>query len=266
MTQPPQEPAPEDQPRQSSAGGPQEPEQPPREAPQSESTPGQSPPFTGPQQPPPSGSPQQPSPYGGTYAQAGGQPPPPGTQESAYGGAPSDTAQTGYGYQYTDRAQGLAGRGARLAAALVDLIILAVINWILGLIFGQTVTWINNPDGTVSVGYSSGGVAGGLLWIAIFLAYFTILHSKWEGQTLGKRVLGIRVVREGDRGTISTGQALGRAAVYYFSWWVCVVGGIINLAWILWDPRRQALHDKVAKTVVANAKPGDPNPYRTGPF
>ena len=39
----------------------------------------------------------------------------------------------------------------------------------------------------------------------------------------------------------------------------CGIGGLIDVAWILWDPRKQALHDKVAKTLVVTAVP--PNPY-----
>ena len=41
--------------------------------------------------------------------------------------------------------------------------------------------------------------------------------------------------------------------------------GVLSLldpAWISWDPRRQALYDKVARTVVVQAGPGIPNPYR----
>jgi uncharacterized RDD family membrane protein YckC len=36
--------------------------------------------------------------------------------------------------------------------------------------------------------------------------------------------------------------------------------GLINVAWSLWDPRRQALHDTLAKTTVVNAGPDLRNP------
>ncbi|MEU7749099.1 hypothetical protein [Nonomuraea sp. NPDC049158] len=32
------------------------------------------------------------------------------------------------------------------------------------------------------------------------------------------------------------------------------MGGLLDLGWILFDPRKQALHDKAAKTVVVNAR------------
>jgi hypothetical protein len=36
-----------------------------------------------------------------------------------------------------------------------------------------------------------------------------------------------------------------------------------NALWILWNPRRQCLHDKAAKIVIAKVSPGDPDPYAT---
>lgn len=246
MTQPPQEPQPEDQPWQNPAGGPpqhgphQQPPQPPQQ---------------------PYGTPQPP-PYGGQYGQpyGGGQVPP---GAPAYGGLPSYTGEAGYGY--VDPAAGLAGRGARFGAGILDLIILGVVGQLISLPFGSIVTTTTNSDGSRSVNFSGGGAFAYLLELVIYLGYFTLLHSKWEGQTVGKKALGIRLVREADRGPVSVGQALGRAAVMNFAWLLCFIGGLINLGWILWDPRRQALHCKVAKTLVINAKPGDPNPYRTGP-
>ncbi len=70
------------------------------------------------------------------------------------------------------------------------------------------------------------------------------------------------------------GQAVARQAFVYAITIVTVVlnfvtpaAGILGLvglldnAWILWDERRQALHDKVAGTVVMKATPWTPNPY-----
>jgi uncharacterized RDD family membrane protein YckC len=279
---PPQEPQPEDQPWQNPSGGapqqdpyqqPQQPQYPPQGQPQYPPPPQGQPQYPPPPPPPGQyGSPQQPPPYGAGYAQptpqpqpyGGGQQPPYDPNAPAYAGLPSYGGQTGYGY--ADPAEGLASRGARLGAGVIDWIILAVVGLVISIPFGQVVTSTTNSDGSSSMSFNAGGGFGGLLELIIFFAYFTVLHAKWEGQTVGKKALGIRLVRADDRGAVSVGQALGRAAVYYFSWWLCLIGGIINLAWILWDPRRQALHDKIAKTVVASAKPQDPNPYRTGPF
>jgi hypothetical protein len=35
--------------------------------------------------------------------------------------------------------------------------------------------------------------------------------------------------------------------------WLCRLVSLLDLGWILFDPREQAPHDKAAKTVVVNA-------------
>jgi uncharacterized RDD family membrane protein YckC len=76
-----------------------------------------------------------------------------------------------------------------------------------------------------------------------------------NGQTWGKQLLGVRVVRE-LRGpmTLATGlarEAIGKQLLTF------ITGGIyapLDYAWALWDPERQALHDKVADTLVVVAQ------------
>ena len=59
---------------------------------------------------------------------------------------------------------------------------------------------------------------------------------------------------------VATGQypSLGKAALRGFIWWlevaftVCIIGAI-GWLWQLWDPQRQAIHDKVAGTIVTTS-------------
>jgi uncharacterized RDD family membrane protein YckC len=82
--------------------------------------------------------------------------------------------------------------------------------------------------------------------------YFWLLHAFWNGQTLGKKLWAIRVVQEtGAR--IGVGQAAVRQGVETVLAWLCCVGALLDLGWILFDPRKQALHDKAARTVVVRA-------------
>ena len=82
----------------------------------------------------------------------------------------------------------------------------------------------------------------GLGWLGI---YFTASLALWRGRTPGKRLLGIRVVRiEGD--TLTTWDAFSRFGGYAAS----VLTGLLGFAQLLWDPNRQALHDRIAGTVV----------------
>jgi uncharacterized RDD family membrane protein YckC len=115
------------------------------------------------------------------------------------------------------------------------------------------------------------GVVSTLVYVICAIFLFVLPQARW-GQTLGKRAMEIRVVRAGDGGAISYGQSTLRELI--FAPLNVVVGcgnliivlavGVLSLldpAWISWDPRRQALHDKVARTVVVQAGPGIPNPY-----
>jgi uncharacterized RDD family membrane protein YckC len=92
----------------------------------------------------------------------------------------------------------------------------------------------------------------GLGVAAVSFGYDWIQHGLW-GQTIGKRVMGTKVVTADTRAPISGQSACGRAAVYALIPAVPSVGALfalVNESWLLWDPRRQCLHDKAASTVV----------------
>jgi len=77
------------------------------------------------------------------------------------------------------------------------------------------------------------------------VVYFTLLTGD-GGQTLGKRLLGIRVVGSGGA-KVSYGRAFARSLGYLLS---IFFGTFLGFLWALWDPRKQAWHDKVAGTRV----------------
>ncbi|MGI8330639.1 RDD family protein [Actinomadura scrupuli] len=231
MSQPPDQPAPEDRP-----------------------WPDPGPPRPGP--PDPYGS--APPPYGGGYGHpaphGGGDRPPPYGQGGlpqygggAYGGPPGPAAR-------------LAGRWARLGAAIIDLILLGVAGSLISLPF---VSWhrLTHPRHGELV--SPEQYKLNLVGLIIGFLYFWLLTYRWNGRTVGKRILGIRVVRADDGGPIGNTQALMRALVYAVLGNLCSCFGLVNVAWILWDRRRQALHDKAARTVVVKDRPGAPAPYAT---
>ena len=104
----------------------------------------------------------------------------------------------------------------------------------------------------------------------ISFGYDWLQHGLW-GQTIGKRVMGTAVVTADTRSPVSGHAACGRAAVYALVPVVPSVGGLfalVNESWLLWDPRRQCLHDKAAGTVVVKKSalaPGGPQPGNGGP-
>jgi uncharacterized RDD family membrane protein YckC len=91
--------------------------------------------------------------------------------------------------------------GRRILATIVDAIVFSVIFWVLALLFGGT-----SAEGG-SVAFSLGGL-GSLLYIVVVFAYYTLLEG-YLGQTLGKMLLGIKVVRE-DSGEV---PGLGATAI-----------------------------------------------------
>lgn len=82
----------------------------------------------------------------------------------------------------------------------------------------------------------------GFGWIGL---YFTAFTTLWRGQTPGKRLLGMRVLRL-DGKPIGWWASFERFGGYAAS----VLTGLLGFAQMLWDRNRQALHDKISETVV----------------
>ena len=76
--------------------------------------------------------------------------------------------------------------------------------------------------------------------------YFTVMLSWWKGQTIGKRLLRIRVLRL-DGGPITWWIGFERAGGYAAG----LATGLLGFAQIYWDANRQAIHDRIVGTVVA---------------
>lgn len=83
-------------------------------------------------------------------------------------------------------------------------------------------------------------------WLGL---YFTIFTRYMGGQTLGKRLMGIRVVRL-DGQPLTLWGALERCGGYTAG----VATGLLGFAQIYWDNNRQAIHDKICGTVVIRSK------------
>jgi uncharacterized RDD family membrane protein YckC len=118
--------------------------------------------------------------------------------------------------------------GQRLAAALIDGVILIVIDFVLRVILGT-------------------GVGGGL-GLIVWLGYLTYFEGSPSGQTPGKRALGIRVYDFG--GGSTTGIGYGRALIRTIARIISGLPCFLGYLWMLWDGEKQTWHDKLAATVV----------------
>lgn len=142
----------------------------------------------------------------------------------------------------------LASPGMRIVGGLIDVVILVVIYGIIAIIF-------------ISAG--DAGLPGffqhrllplaGVLSVVIDVAYFAYFWSS-RGASIGMMPFGFKV-RD-----MATGQypTMGKAALRGFIWTLeyaltfCLVGAL-GWLWMLWDPQKQAIHDKIAGTIVTTS-------------
>jgi uncharacterized RDD family membrane protein YckC len=83
-----------------------------------------------------------------------------------------------------------------------------------------------------------------LLLLAAVILYRPLCHTLW-GKTLGKKVLGLRLVTSDD-GRIGLGRALARYLALMLS--LAPLG--LGCLWIAWDRGKQGWHDRLAGTAV----------------
>jgi uncharacterized RDD family membrane protein YckC len=195
---------------------------------------------------------QEPPSYGDSAGAYGSPPPSPGGQgEGPYAGGPYSSgpyASNPYGDMAgaSDPLAGmapLASRGKRLLARITDALLIGIpVFLIMGFAQGG---WVTGDDGRA--------YGQQLAYTFVYLVYEGLMLTN-SGQTVGKKLMRIRVAILAD-GTVPRGApGWFRAVVYHVPPLVPCVGFIFWLANVLfctWDkPYRQCLHDKAVKTVV----------------
>jgi uncharacterized RDD family membrane protein YckC len=134
--------------------------------------------------------------------------------------------------------------GRRVGAYLLDALVIAVpliAIVVIALLAGNPEDDDDNSWGVIGIAY--------LLTIVAPFVYFTVMHGRERGQTLGKRWLGIRVADDSTGKSIGYGRAFGRYAIS-FVFGLFFIPLILDYLWPLWDRKHQALHDKVVGSVV----------------
>jgi uncharacterized RDD family membrane protein YckC len=102
-------------------------------------------------------------------------------------------------------------------------------------------------------------IAATLVGFVVEFMYLSLMWTKRNGQTVGAKALGIRVVAA-DGSPMTPEMAYRRAAVIQLFTVGSSMPGILkplgsvalilNILWPLWDPQKQTLHDKAAGTIV----------------
>jgi uncharacterized RDD family membrane protein YckC len=142
-----------------------------------------------------------------------------------------------------------AGIVTRAVAFTVDALVINAATVVL-VACGSLVLSVLFPDGT-DWGLSGLVASLGAWWLAgavYFPAFWTL-----TGQTIGMRIMRLRV---GDARDVRPG--LGRAVVRLVGMWLAALPLMAGYALILFDRRRQGLHDKLAGTFVRHAVVLDP--------
>lgn len=143
----------------------------------------------------------------------------------------------------------LAGIGPRFLAALIDYVVLIAATIVLMIVAGIVLSTSAWTGGT-------GGPQHWLLWVAglmalagllVWVGYFVVLETVWNGQTIGKRVTGIRVIKRNGT-SITARDALVRGLMRIIDW--LPANGMVALVSFFATRHQQRIGDLVADTVV----------------
>jgi uncharacterized RDD family membrane protein YckC len=132
--------------------------------------------------------------------------------------------------------------GRRIGAGLIDLLIVFVLLVVVGVAFGQSET-----SGTGASVQLEG--ASAIVFLALMLLYYGGLEAM-SGQTIGKRVMGIRVVRA-DGGPAGAGQIALRTILRLIDGILLYLVAIVVI--VATGRRRARLGDLAGRTAVVRA-------------
>ena len=138
-----------------------------------------------------------------------------------------------------------AGFWRRYAALALDCVWMLPVLWL-----QHWATYTGTPYSRATAPAGSSLLLLDLLGQVLVTVGLVVLFWTVKGATPGKMVLGLKIVDARTGGPITFWQSLGRYLGYFPS---TVVFGLGYL-WACWDPRKQAWHDKMAKTVVVHAE------------
>ena len=147
----------------------------------------------------------------------------------------------------------LAGRGARLGAAILDGLVLGIPIMAIAAGLGMNMVGSVKTASDVEVFTNSGPMLFVQYGLPIILTtvYEGWMLSTFGGQTLGKKALGIKVVMP-DGSTITSGQAWGRGLSRALMQLTQILG-LVDILFIF-SKSRTTLHDRIVKTRVVRAK------------
>ncbi len=144
----------------------------------------------------------------------------------------------------------LAGRGARLGAAMIDGILQMLVIFPLLFLFGVV---SNFSD------FATFGLLANLLILSGSVVVYIVLNGyllKQNGQTIGKKLVGVRIVDLNGKLPALQDILIKRQLPWFFVSIIPVIGQFLPLVNILFIFRadRRCLHDQIAGTKVIVAR------------
>src|ERR1700731_22707 len=122
------------------------------------------------------------------------------------------------------------GFWVRVVALIIDTILVGVVNSIIAAILSSS---------------TSGRTGIQTLLGIIYFTYFWSASSPWPGQTVGDKLLNLRVIR-----TDGTDLTIVQALIRYVGLFVSFLVIFIGVIWVAFDPNKQGWADKIAGTYV----------------
>ncbi|MBB4929766.1 putative RDD family membrane protein YckC [Lipingzhangella halophila] len=204
-------------------------------------------------------------PPGQPYPQQPGYPvqgPSPYAGQAPYGPPMAHGGYQGYQYAPPGYAGGyavpeLASWGRRFGGYLIDYLVQMVIA---AAVFGAGIALAFGAWELVDPNGAGGQDPPAIFFILFVLSYLAVgvatFCYRWlphanSGKTLGKRAVGIRLIKETTGQSVGKGASAGRELVLIaLSSATCGVGILLDGLWPLWDDKNQTLHDKAVSGIV----------------
>ena len=124
-----------------------------------------------------------------------------------------------------------AGFWIRVAAYIIDAILFGIVGGII--------------NGILFRGGTQGSSGIGIVLSAAYFTWLWSTSSPWPGQTVGMKLLNLKVVRTD--GTVLT---LSQAFIRWVGLLISFIVIFIGVIWVAFDANKQGWHDKIAGTYV----------------
>ncbi|MCP5028093.1 MAG: RDD family protein [Actinomycetia bacterium] len=135
---------------------------------------------------------------------------------------------------------------SRAGAFLLDTVVQGAVAFVFFL-FASLLGRVSDPAAGI------GMVVAIIALVALQIYNYCFLQS-WNGATVGKRVVGIAVVRDRGHETLPPGRLFGRWLMTSLLGLLFYIGMVLDYLWPFWDKKNQTIHDKVVGSIVVTAR------------